>query len=64
MNRSIDKQKVDQALEALCQLGCVTVNEIIQEIERDVLPKAAEKLNRAECKCLAEELKNVMQVYK
>ncbi len=64
MSQPIDRLKVDQALERVCQLGCVTVNEIIKEIERGVLPGPAKKLNTEEREWLLLELKTVMQTYK
>ncbi len=59
----VDKLKVDSALEQVCQLGCLTVREIIKEIERGVLPEPAKVLNTAECVCLLIELRAVMQTY-
>jgi hypothetical protein len=63
MKQPIDKLKVDLALELVCQLGCLTVHEIIIEIERGVLPEPAKTLSEEECKCLLVELKQVMQTY-
>ena len=64
MNQTIDKVKVDQALEMVCELGCETVNEITIEIERGVVSEAAQMLNQEEYKCFVNELKLVMQAYK
>ena len=64
MSRMVDSLKVDHALEMVCQLGCLTVHEIIKEIERGILPEPAKTLNAKECECLLLELKAVMQTYK
>ena len=64
MSQRVDRLKVDHALELVCQLGCVTVDEIIKEIDRGVLPEPAINLNAKECECLLLELKAVMQTYK
>ncbi len=63
MSSLIDKQKVDQALELVCEFGCVTVHEVIQEIEQGVLPEPARDLNTQERKCLLKELKAIMRTY-
>jgi hypothetical protein len=63
MSQIVDSLKIDQAVEMVCELGCVTVLEIIKEIERGVLPEPAKILNAKECECLLLELKAVMQTY-
>ena len=60
---SINRRKIDKALEEVCQLGCITVNEIICEIERGVLPGPAKMLNKLECTYLLEELRAIMRTY-
>ncbi len=63
MNQTMDRVKVDQALEMVCDRGCETVNEIIKEIEQGVLAGPARTLNTEECEVLLLELKAVMQTY-
>ncbi len=63
MNQTMDRVKVDQALEMVCDRGCVTVNEIIKEIEQGVLPGPARNLNTEECEVFLLELRAVMQTY-
>lgn len=59
-----DKFKVDQALETVCQLGCVNVANIMAVIERGIIPESLGELNTKECACLLNELRSVMQAYK
>ncbi|MCP4011106.1 MAG: hypothetical protein GY726_16520 [Proteobacteria bacterium] len=63
MNQIIDRAKVDQALEMVCDRGCITVKEIIKEIEQGALPGPARKLNTGEYEIFLLELRAVMQTY-
>jgi hypothetical protein len=64
MSQPINLLKVEYALEMVCQLGCATVEEIMKEIERGILPDPAKNLNAKECEYLLFELKTIMQTYK
>ena len=60
---NIDTEKVDHALELICQNGCGRVWEIIEGIEQGELPTSASELNAAEQALLLEELTAVMRAY-
>ena len=56
-------EKVSKVVEDICNLGCTTVNEIIQNLEHGDEVKQARQLSRSERDELLDELKAIMDVY-
>lgn len=57
------EKKVTQAVEAICAMGCTTVNAIIDTIESGNRSKGLEDFSDEELSLLARELKSIMSVY-
>lgn len=57
-----DKQ-IDLCLEQICQQGCRSVNQVIQEFEQGKVIDIAHNLNKSQLGILLQELKNIMAVY-
>lgn len=58
-----NQAKIDNALEAVCQQGCIAVEQIIKAFEQGEAPVEARGFSEAECRQLLDELKLVMQTY-
>lgn len=59
----MNQNKIDFALETLCQRGCVEVSRIIRALEQgESLPELAD-MDPAERQAVLQELKAVMAVY-
>lgn len=59
----MDHQKVNEALESICTLGCTTVNAIIETLELGNTVEGVEDFSDAELMTLTNELKAIMAVY-
>ncbi len=59
----MDHQKVTQAVETICQMGCTSVNAIIETLESGKTVDAVEGFSDAEIIALTNELKTIMSVY-
>jgi len=59
----IDKLKVEQCVESLCQNGCAAVNATIAVMEQDIHSVSLDGLHPEEYKMVLSELKAIMDVY-
>jgi len=59
----MDKTKVNQCIEALCQSGCETVRATITSMEMDLHSSQTENLDQDEYEAVLNELKSIMSVY-
>ena len=59
----MDQQKVTQAVEAICNTGCTSVNAMILTLESGMSSKGFEDFNESELIALTNELKAIMSVY-
>lgn len=59
----MNQQKVNQAIEAICQTGCSSVNAVIATLEAGRITDGLEDLSREELDLLRRELKTIMAVY-
>ena len=57
-------QRVVNALEHVCELGCRRVHEIIHDLQSGRSPKEIEDLGDCDRKRVLHELKQIMDVYK
>lgn len=57
------EKKVAQAVEAICAMGCNTVNAIIETLESGNESKGLEDFSDEELSLLKRELKSIMAVY-
>lgn len=60
---TMNQQKVNQAIEAICQTGCTSVTAVIATLEAGKTTEGLEHLNNAERDLLTRELKAIMAVY-
>jgi hypothetical protein len=60
---TIDRQRVDDRVEAICQLGCRTVSEIIDRLERGETVAETDTLDEHDRAAVLAELKSIMAVY-
>ncbi len=59
----MDKIKVNQCVEALCQSGCEAVRATISSMEMDLRSSQTENLDPREYDAVLNELKSIMSVY-
>jgi len=59
----MDKTKVNQCVESLCQSGCETVRATITSMEMDLRSSQTQDLDPNEYKAVLNELKSIMSVY-
>ncbi len=59
----MDKNKVNQCVEALCQSGCEAVRASITSMEMDLRSAQTEDLDQHEFAAVLIELKSIMSVY-
>lgn len=59
----MNQQKVNQAIEAICQTGCSSVNAVIATLEAGKITDGLEDLSHDELDLLRRELKTIMAVY-
>jgi len=59
----VDKLKVEQCVESLCQNGCAAVNATIVVLEQDINNASLDGLLPEECEMVLSELKTIMSVY-
>lgn len=59
----MNQLKINQALEAICQSGCTSVNAVIAILEAGKTTDGLEGLSRTERDLLNRELKAIMAVY-
>ena len=59
----VDKLKVEQSVESLCQNGCAAVNETITALEQDLDSVALPGLQMDDKEMILKELKDIMSVY-
>jgi len=59
----MNTQKVNTALEAICNTGCNCVNAVIHTLESGYQVKGVEDFDIAETTMLVNELKAIMAVY-
>ncbi len=57
------KLSPDSVIEMLCQQGCKSVREAIDQFEHGDRPQGAETLSAEECHAVLVELKSIMAVY-
>ena len=57
-----DKQ-IDLCLEEICQQGCRSVNQVIEQLEQQKMSEATRQLNSAQQNRVLYELKKIMAVY-
>jgi len=54
---------IDSCLEQICEQGCQTVNQVIQQLEQCQTIDVARHLESVQQKILLQELKKIMAVY-
>ena len=59
----MDKIKVNQCIEALCQSGCEAVRATITSMEMDLRSPQTQNLDPHEYEAVLNELKSIMSVY-
>ena len=59
----VDKLKVEQCVESLCQNGCATVRATISAMEKDISNVPLAGLEASEQQQVLNELKVIMSVY-
>jgi len=59
----VDKLKIEQCVESLCQNGCATVRATITAMEQDISNVRLEGLALSEQQQVLNELKVIMSVY-
>jgi len=59
----MDKQKLTDYLEILCQSGCASVNATIVAMEKKQSTSVTKNLTEQECAVILRELKAIMSVY-
>jgi len=59
----VDKLKIEQCVESLCQNGCATVRATITAMEHDISSVPLSGLELAEQQQVLSELKVIMSVY-
>jgi len=59
----MNQQKVNQAVEAFCNMGCTSVNAIIHTLESGSAVAGIEDFSAEEIKAVQNELKAIMAVY-
>lgn len=59
----MDHYKVTKAIEAMCNLGCTSVNAIIHTLEQGQSVEGIEGFSETEKQTLMHELKAIMSVY-
>lgn len=57
-----DKQ-IELSLEQICEQGCRSVNQVIQQLEKCEVIEMTRHLNDSQHKILLKELKSIMAVY-
>ena len=57
------KLSPDSVLEMLCQQGCKSVLQAIEQYEHGQRPQGTESLSGEECRAVIAELKSIMAVY-
>lgn len=58
-----DTQRIDDAVETICNKGCQLVRDDLQAMERGETPPELEHLNRKEIDRVHNELSAIMAVY-
>ena len=59
----MNQQKVNQAVEAFCNMGCTSVNAIIHTLESGNAVAGIEEFSDEEVTAVKHELKAIMSVY-
>jgi hypothetical protein len=59
----IDRLKVEQCVESLCQNGCAAVNATITAMQKDLDNISLPGLQKDEKKMVLKELQDIMSVY-
>jgi len=59
----MDQNKINRALEAICNTGCQSVNAIILTLEAGHRVEGVEDFDKEEITLLTRELKSIMAVY-
>ena len=59
----MDKTKVNQCVESLCQSGCEAVRATITSMEMDLRSSQTQDLDQHEYEAVLNELKSIMSVY-
>jgi len=59
----MDKVKVNQCVESLCQCGCDAVRATITSMEMGLQSEQTRDLDQQEFKTVLEELRTIMSVY-
>ncbi len=54
---------IDLCLEEICQQGCPSVNQVIEQLEQHQMTEATQHLNRTQQNRVLHELKKIMAVY-
>jgi len=59
----VDKLKVEQCIESLCENGCAVVSATITAMEKDLANVPLDGLTQDEQAMVLQELKSIMSVY-
>jgi len=59
----MDKTKINQCVEALCQSGCEAVRATITSMEMNLRSSQTQDLDQKEYDAVLSELKTIMSVY-
>ncbi|VAW58235.1 hypothetical protein MNBD_GAMMA11-1245 [hydrothermal vent metagenome] len=59
----MNEQRVNQAVEAICNTGCNSVNAVIHTLESGHSVKGIEDFSQTETMILINELRSIMAVY-
>ncbi len=59
----MDKNKVNQCVESLCQSGCEAVRATITSMEMDLRSAQTQDLDQHEYEAVLNELRSIMSVY-
>jgi len=56
-------KQIELSLEQICEQGCRSVNQVIQQLENGELIELTRHLNDSQHQILLKELKSIMAVY-
>lgn len=59
----INRTRIDQCIENLCQNGCAAVRATIVALESGLVVSQTEGMSAEECRMVLTELKAIMEVY-
>ena len=59
----LNQQKINRCVEALCSVGCESVQAVITAMEHDLFIQETAGLSKQERKVVLNELQSIMEVY-